>query len=295
MVEEFRMKIRRVFTAILVVGALSGSISSVVFVPDARAQGGTAREAANRLVVVVQARLDGAPVLGGGIIFGMNADRIYVLTANHLMRKGPTDAENVTVEIMALPGEQIKAELLWNTDSALDVAVLMIRNVAAQGIPVGTIPLNTVRVTTSVETGDSVFLVGHPGAARWVQHVKPDVVSQVVGEQITFQSSFVERGHSGGGLFTKDFALLGMIVRDGPPTGRAVGVSRIIQSLLSWNFPVALSYSSPREGRSAIPNAMKGPDAGGTTSPSVNSCDPITVWDFSKYPPASRIERRCIP
>lgn len=44
-----------------------------------------------------------------------------------------------------------------------------------------------------------------------------------------------------------------------------------------------------------ISKSMEGPEAGGSISPALNTdCPEITVMDFSKYPPESHIERRCL-
>jgi hypothetical protein len=59
--------------------------------------------------------------------------------------------------------------------------------------------------------------------------------------------------------------------------------------------PVAVESGQP-VASSVIDSSMKGPDTGMDTSPTINTeCPEITIFDTSKYPPESRIERRCIP
>jgi len=40
-----------------------------------------------KLVVMVHAQLAAAPVFGAGIVFGREKDRLYILTANHVVRR----------------------------------------------------------------------------------------------------------------------------------------------------------------------------------------------------------------
>jgi hypothetical protein len=66
-----------------------------------------------------------------------------------------------------------------------------------------------------------------------------------------------------------------------PPTG-------------SRNKPVeAMVAAEPKHTVLQTPNAMKGPDA--RREPTDERCPEVTVMDFSRYPPESKIERRCLP
>jgi hypothetical protein len=48
-----------------------------------------------RLVVMIQGKIGDAPSVGAGIVVGIGNDRLYIATANHVVRQGPREAESV--------------------------------------------------------------------------------------------------------------------------------------------------------------------------------------------------------
>jgi hypothetical protein len=85
---------------------------------------GEPEEEAKEMIVMVRGTLGGTPMFGAGIIVGSRSDRLYIATANHVVRKGLNDAEDLRVELRSLPGEAIAANLLEHADESLDLAVL---------------------------------------------------------------------------------------------------------------------------------------------------------------------------
>jgi formylglycine-generating enzyme required for sulfatase activity len=81
--------------------------------------------------------------------------------------------------------------------------------------------------------------IGNPLGVGWFttdadRFLKPE------GDDIRFASSWLMIGHSGGGLFTQDWHLVGMIKTHDPPAGVALGLDRIVATLRDWKIPVAL-------------------------------------------------------
>src|SRR5439155_19920811 len=72
------------------------------------------------------------------------------------------------------------------------------------------------------------------------QGLKP--VSRLRGTAPEFESSLIARGHSGGALLNGERELLGMLVSDGPPNGRAISMTRVITRLQEWGYPVYLHH-----------------------------------------------------
>jgi S1-C subfamily serine protease len=75
---------------------------------------------------MIKCRLGDKESFGAGIIFGYTASRIYIATANHVVRQGIDEAKNVRAQFRWLPGESIDAKLLEHVDSNLDLAVLVV-------------------------------------------------------------------------------------------------------------------------------------------------------------------------
>jgi hypothetical protein len=231
------------FSVIAWIGLANGQASD-----DAEKLADTVKE----LVVVISGELDGAEISGAGIIVGSKADRLYIATANHVVRKGARDAQNLRVELKSLPGETFQALLQTHYDADLDLAVLRVSDVSRHKIPVETLSWDRLGSSTALKRGSPVYPVGNPKGLAWITPVTPDKIADVVGDQIHFESNFVREGHSGGGLFTERWELVGMILADQPPLSRALSMSRILKSLQQWNYPVSLVAA-----REAPPSARR--------------------------------------
>jgi hypothetical protein len=182
---------------------------------------------------------------GAGIIFGLGNDRVYIATANHVVRKGPQEAQSLRVRFKWLPGEAIEARLLEHSESNLDLAVLAV--VGRLGMDFKSMPFNQLGDTNSLKRGDAVYSIGYPRGQPWRANVTPDKVSSRSGPTISFESAFIGKGHSGGALLNERWELVGMITADEPPDGVAVNIQSVLDALSQWDYPVSLN----RRGRLA--------------------------------------------
>jgi Trypsin-like peptidase domain len=176
---------------------------------------------------------------GAGIIFGLGNDRIYIATANHLVRKGQQEAQSLRVRFKRLPGEEIEAKLLKDADPDLDLAVLAVANLARLGkLPFG--PFDQLGDPSSLKRGDSLYSVGNPRGRQWYLNVTPDKVAGKSGSAISFESAFIEPGHSGGALLDERMEMVGMIKASNPPEGVAANIQSVLDTLKQWGYPVSL-------------------------------------------------------
>jgi HEAT repeat protein len=213
--------------------------------PLTEAEAVAAERRSRNLVVQISGQLDGENVVGTGIIFGSAADRIYIVTARHVVRQGLASITKPQVRMKSLPGEAIPAKLLEQSDRDLDLAVLEVRDVRKYKIPVEHIlPFDRVGKTQSLQAEAKVFAVGLPVELSNLP-AQPDEFVKAVGVQLIFQSSTVKKGYSGGALFDGNWQLIAMIRADEPPFAQAVAIDQIIARLKDWGYPVALSVSSP--------------------------------------------------
>src|SRR5271157_6267449 len=148
------------------------------------------------LIVVVRSSFDGVPKLGAGIIFGVEADRVYILTANHNVRHGVgTDqhqADEVQVQFKWTPGETLNAKLLNSFDDNLDLAVL----VATTNVG-SSLHFDWLGSSASLDRGSPVYFIGHPKGNLWEMNVKPAAISKKETARTYFQSDDVAPGNSG--------------------------------------------------------------------------------------------------
>lgn len=199
-------------------------------------------ERAVQLIVMIEAKLDGEDTFGAGIICGRENDRLYIVTANHVIREGKSVAKNIQVKIKDRPNTLLEAKPMEHADTKLDVAVVAVENLSLQGVEFCKLPLNHLGNASLLTRGEAVYPIGNPNAVSWGMPVKPDAISMLAGDEITFQSSFIYKGHSGGVLLTERGEIVGMINADAPPFGRAINFDKVLELLHSWGYPVQLRY-----------------------------------------------------
>jgi hypothetical protein len=194
-----------------------------------------------RLVPVVYTQFDGstAPDAGGtGIVFAVTPERMYVVTAAHVVRKQGHSASGI--ELRFGDGRnKVPARLVQFDDKGLDIAVLVVDQPRRAGLDVDDLPFDRIAATGSARRGDPVFMMGRRGE-RLSVNVTPDRVSIVSDVTIAFETNFIVPGFSGGPLFNDRWQLLGVIVRDNVPEGEARAMPAVIGQLKQWGLPVDL-------------------------------------------------------
>jgi|CZKN01.1.fsa_nt_gi ankyrin repeat protein len=193
-----------------------------------------------KLVVMVHAQLAAAPVFGAGIVFGREKDRLYILTANHVVRRGNAEATGIQVKLRSHPGQALGARLLPKADRDLDIAVLAVDNLASQGVDICALQLDRLGDPADLKRGSDVYPVGNPNGAAWGMAVKPDQVSMVTRDEIAFQSPFLAVGMSGGALLNEDADLVAMVRKDEPPFGLALSLDKALATIAKWGYPEQL-------------------------------------------------------
>lgn len=192
-----------------------------------------------QLIVMLKAGDEGSPEFGAGIVFGREKDRLLIATAHHILRSAGQPA-NIKVQFRSMPPDKyVVAKLLrYDKESGKDIAVLSVENPQKQGIDACALPFNRLGKVDNIKRGDSVFSVGNPNGISWAIPVAADRISQIRGDEIVFQSSFISPGHSGGGLLDARGNLIGMITADQPPFGRAINLGAILRLVKQWGYPV---------------------------------------------------------
>jgi ankyrin repeat protein len=197
----------------------------------------TALERSSDIVVMVEGSLG----FGAGLIFGQSEKRIYIATANHVVRRGQ-EASDLRVKLRFAPEEWIPAFLTdeYDPSSDLDLAVLTVRKADLKPFDFCTLPLLRLGDLDGLKRGVEVYPLGYPNGAQWGLPVQPDKISQIVGRMITFQSAFISTGHSGGVLLDSEGHIAGLIIKDSPPFGVSVVINSVVEQLRRWDLPLQL-------------------------------------------------------
>jgi ankyrin repeat protein len=192
------------------------------------------------LNVMVQGTLDGESTAGVGIVFGLEAERIFIVTANHVVRRGKNDATNLRVLFRSRQQAPVEARLAPQSDSNLDLAVLIVDDARKRGLAICDFVTDRLGDPDSLTKGDEVYPVGFPNGVGWAVPVTAERFVEARGDLLTFQSLFIARGYSGGALIAGDGTVVGMIQKDQPPFGSAIHIRKVLDVLSRWRHPVGL-------------------------------------------------------
>ena len=213
------------------------------------------------LVVMINADLASAESSGAGIVFNVARNRLYIVTANHVVRRADADADAVTVEFWQLPGEQFEATLLAPLDTSLDMAVLTARiedvGLSETDFSFGSLTGGDVTASSSITS------VGQGSGRDWVTLVEPTNVIQSQAGLLELQAAGVSQGDSGGGVFSDDGKLLGMITNDAPPALRAITAESLLATLEDNRYSVyaAVETTGTNMANSTSSNANEKPQS----------------------------------
>lgn len=226
-------------------------------------------EKASHLVVIVQGQFGDGPTAGGGIILGFDEDRLYIATANHVVRRGGEVAHHLQVRLRsrkevpdnlksfgdafgdppgagigkALPAEPcaFEAKLLDRFSLELDLAVLTASGLSAKGASVCLLPYNSGPTRRApMARGTPILTIGHPNGYAWAVPIAPDFVTTLGENTIDFQSNFIAQGSSGGAVIDLNGCIRGMITADSPPFGRALRFEQMSEMFQKWGYPFVL-------------------------------------------------------
>ena len=199
-----------------------------------------ASDETEQIVGMIRCTLDGQESIGAGILFGSANDRLYVVTANHVVRRGVTACADIRVELRSLPGEPVPATLTTSFDARRDVAVLSISGAREKGIDVARLPFDRLGDPASLARGDGVFALGFPQGRPWGTNVAAIPIASVSDSVLVFETSQVVPGNSGGALLDRRREIVGLVLEVQPPEATARNITQVIELLRGWRFPVAL-------------------------------------------------------
>ncbi len=198
----------------------------------------TVKAEVRHLIAKISGQFKDEKIVGAGIVIGLGADRLYIATADHIIRKGDEEARNIQVELASMPGEVMDAMLLRHRDKNLDLAVLRVLGVAAYAIPVEDLSFHLFGNSNTLKNKAALFTVcPWPKKPRSFKKI-PKKLYQKSDTLLDFESSLIEPGCSGGGLLNDRGELVGMIIGDSPPRGRALRIEKALETLRDWGYPV---------------------------------------------------------
>jgi hypothetical protein len=192
-----------------------------------------------KLVVMLETETGDNTQIGAGLVFAVARNRIYIVTAKHVVQVNDEDAEGIKVKFWQLPGEEFEATLLAPLVTPLDMAVLYVKAEDA-GLTPDEFPFELL-TGGDTETSNKVVSVGQGSGRPWVYLERDlNIISKQAGI-LEVQFSDVSRGDSGGGIFNERGELLGMIITDAPPALRAIDAETLLSELEQNQYEISVS------------------------------------------------------
>lgn len=240
----------------------------------------------SQLIVMLTGELGAAPTFGAGILFGRDHDRLYIVTANHVVRRGTVEATNIRVTFKFMPDKPLAAKLLGQADRESDVAVVALEGWARQGVDGCKLPFDRLGDPGTLHRGNTVYAIGNPNGENW-RLPSSDRLYTIGADQLAFQSAFIAVGSSGGALMNQDTRIVGMVRRDEPPAGSAIPMSVVLPLVSKWGLPVQLRVAQP-DGSTPLHAAAVAGDIDGIKAELVAACADPEVGDGQGNTPLQR-------
>jgi hypothetical protein len=184
-----------------------------------------------RLVSDIFVQVKCGDALGGGLIVGASLERVYVVTAQHVVR---TCAESpVRITFRGRPSEPLDGRVL-DEDDEFDLAVLAVPGDRASFAR--QFDYNVLGNSSRVERGVRVHTMSHPAGRGWTVGRRPGVVNRRDERFVLVESDLVNQGSSGGLLFDEGFGIVGFILQKDGPFAKAVLMRHVLNRLRDWGY-----------------------------------------------------------
>jgi TonB family protein len=228
---------------LIVAGLLGTGLPVGPATTNASSQPTTSEDHLKRLVVMVQSFVDDEPSNGAGIIFRQQGRRLYIVTANHVVRSGGQQADRVKVQFKWFPDEWWDARVLEHVDRNLDIAVLTVLGGTELDVP----PLtwNTLSAPAQLAAGDRLRPVGYPRGVPWYTPQQRNLFHSMTQTHALSEGEF-HPGHSGGALVTEDWGIVGIASQADGPYNRSSRIDRVVEKLREWGYEVDLTPTTAK-------------------------------------------------
>jgi formylglycine-generating enzyme required for sulfatase activity len=178
---------------------------------------------------------------GAAIIVGRADGYVYLATAEHVAFPNHLSPSMVEVRFRFLPERRFAAAALQR-DPDLDLAALRVAETPELAGALDRLDFSRARSPEALLGDDKLRTIGNPEGNPWyATPFELDLFDSLDGPELRFHTRLLLTGHSGGGLFTEDWYLVGMLRTEKQPFGKAVRLDRAIAELEAWGYPVALA------------------------------------------------------
>lgn len=128
----------------------------------------------------------------------------------------------------------------------LDIAVITVDPVEGREFPPD-LPVFTLGETSKLREGERASTIGHPLDLDWQASINTSIIARLSDRsdfrKLRFTKTAIERGSSGGPIFTKEGALIGMVSQVEALNTIAVKIDAMLAVLTQeWRMPINLIH-----------------------------------------------------
>jgi hypothetical protein len=204
----------------------------------ANAQCRSASLVADNTTVMVNGRF----AIGAGIIMAARGSNIYLATAKHVVNETGSNAAAFTVKFRS--GEKAQVKSIYKASPSKDLAFLIIENrelaeKLQQSLSWQILRSRSARKLSSGR--DLAIIVGQGAAKEWAKPLEPERIGGQKADLIEIQSTTIQPGFSGGGVFDPSGLLIGVITTDTGSMAEAITIEAVLSEARRLKLPVDLS------------------------------------------------------
>lgn len=207
------------------------------------------QDAENAELLVV--RITAPNTEGAGIIFYVDDQYVYGITAKHVVFQQGKVIEGLQAELRSWAGRHLPVEA-FKLHYQEDLAVFR-----AELAPAGLSRAEVAKVVRFEQLGasgdldpkDELYSVGHSTASAWIS---PKAPLHFAKRDDTNANAFLfesgcPQGHSGGAVFDGQWRLVGMMIEEERPYCRALRIDPILKIVQGWKLEVSLRPPLPQD------------------------------------------------
>ena len=195
---------------------------------------------------------------GAGILFHVDSRYAYGITARHVLFRQGKWVEGLQAHFQAWPNQQFPVEG-YRLHHEEDLAVFR-ADLSALGLSVPEIlrliPFDQLGSSTELDPGDLLHSMGHSTVGGWISPKEDIKFGRPDGKNGFLFELACPQGHSGGGVFDKDWRLVGMMIEEERPYCRALRIEPILKIVQAWKLDISLRLPPPRHADKASPRQI---------------------------------------
>ncbi len=211
-------------------------------------------ERAEALVV----RITAPTTEGAGILIHVDSRYAYGITARHVVFRQGRPVEGLQAHFRAWPNQQFPVET-YRLHHEEDVAVFR-ADLGALGMSAPEIqrliPFDQLGSSTELDPGDTLHSMGHSTVGGWISPKEEIKFARGDGKLGFLFELPCPQGHSGGGVFDKDWRLVGMMIEEERPYCRALRIEPILKIVQGWKLDTTLRLPPARQADKASPRQI---------------------------------------